>query len=227
MRNFKAAFVVLLITISGAIPAHAQKYDLNLKLWYKQPAGVWEEALPLGNAKTGAMVFGGIVQERFQLNDNTLWSGFPEAGNNPAGPTVLPQVRAQIFAGNWDSATVLWKKMQGPYSARYLPLADLWLNNHFTDTIASPYYRDLDLNNAVAAVRYTIKGVTYKRETFISHPDKVMVVRITADKKGALNFSTSLTSKLKFMVSTLVASGSASITLKGKAPKFVANREIE
>src|SRR5215213_3868210 len=115
----------------------------NLKLWYSQPAKAWEEALPLGNAKTGAMVFGGIVDERYQLNDNTLWSGSPNAGNNPEGPEYLPQVRTQIFAGNWDSATALWKKMQGPYSARYLPMADLWLRNYLVDTTATFYYRDL------------------------------------------------------------------------------------
>ena len=78
--------------------------------------------------------------------------------------------------------------MQGPYSARYLPLADLWIQNQLNDTITSTYYRDLDLNNAIATVKYTINGITYKRETFISHPDKVMIVRITADKKAAINF---------------------------------------
>ena len=100
---------------------------MPLKLWYNQPADAWEEALPLGNAKTGAMVFGGVATEHFQLNDNTLWSGYPNPGNNPNGPKILPQVRKQIFEGNYDSATTLWKKMQGPYSARYLPLADLWI----------------------------------------------------------------------------------------------------
>src|SRR6476661_4542307 len=160
-----------------------------LKLWYNKPASIWEEALPLGNAKTGAMVFGGIVTERFQLNDNTLWSGYPNAGNNPDGPNILPQVREQIFAGNWDSATSLWKKMQGPYSARYLPLADLWLKNNGKDSLPSTYYRDLDLNNATATVKYTLNGVTYLRETFISHPDKIMVVRITSNIKGALNYT--------------------------------------
>ena len=178
---------------------HAQKNERGLKLWYDKPAFIWEEALPLGNAKTGAMVFGGIATEHFQLNDNTLWSGYPNAGNNPNGPKILPQVRTQILAGNWDSATSLWKKMQGPYSARYLPLADLWLKNNLKDSVASFYYRDLDLNNATSTVKYTINSVTYQRETFISHPDKIMIVRITASKKGALNFNTSLTSKLKFI----------------------------
>src|SRR4051812_26445936 len=79
----------------------AQKNNGPLKLWYTKPATIFEEALPLGNGKTGAMVYGGIVKEHFQLNDNTLWSGYPEPGNNPNGPTVLPLVRAQIFQGNY------------------------------------------------------------------------------------------------------------------------------
>lgn len=174
----------------------------NLKLWYNKPAEVWEEALPLGNAKTGAMVFGGITTEHYQLNDNTLWSGYPNGGNNPAGPMILPQVRKQIFEGNYDSATTLWKKMQGPYSARYLPLADLWLKNNFKDSVTSFYYSDLDLNNAIATTKYTINDVTYQREMFISHPDKIMVVRITSNKKAAISFTVSLTSKLKYQTTS-------------------------
>ena len=222
----KKITVIIFFCCSSIIAADAQvqQYDPNLKLWYKQPAGVWEEALPLGNAKTGAMVFGGIAKERFQLNDNTLWSGAPNAGNTPEGPMILPQIRKQIFEGNYDSATALWRKMQGPYSARYLPLADLFLQNQLSDTIPSSYYRDLDLNTAIATVKYTVNGVHYQRETFISHPDKLMVIRISADKKGAINFITSLTSKLKYKT---VAVNNNALVLKGKAPKFVANRDYE
>jgi alpha-L-fucosidase 2 len=139
----------IIIYMTGSF---ASAQTTSLKLWYNRPAKAWEEALPLGNAKTGAMVFGGVVTERFQLNDNTLWSGFPNPGNNPDGKTFLPQVRKQVFAGNYDSATTLWRKMQGPYSARYLPLADLWLKFNYSDTTPVKYYRDLDLNNATATV---------------------------------------------------------------------------
>lgn len=196
----------------------------NLKLWYHKPAEAWEEALPLGNAKTGAMVFGGIVHERYQLNDNTLWSGYPEPGNNPNGPKILPLVRQAIFEGKYDTAAALWKKMQGPYSARYLPMADLWLHTQLQDTIAKDYYRDLDLSTATASVRYTSNGVTYQREVFISHPARVMVIKLTASKKAALNFSASLSSKLQYTVTT---NANGQLLLKGKAPKFVANRESE
>lgn len=218
-------FCLLAICIcSACLAIRAQE---PLKLWYNQPAKVWEEALPLGNAKTGAMVFGGVVKERFQLNDNTLWSGYPNDGNNTDGPTYLPQVRQQVFAGNYDSAAKLWKKMQGPYSARYLPLADLWITsvtNGSKDTVPSYYYRDLDLNNAVATVKYTLNGINYQRRSFISYPAKIMVVRITADKKGAVNANLSLTSKLRYTVGTVAGNY---LVLKGKAPKYVANRDFE
>jgi alpha-L-fucosidase 2 len=196
----------------------------NLVMWYDKPAQAWEEALPLGNGKTGAMVFGGIGKERFQLNDNTLWSGYPDPGNNPDGPKMLPLVRQQIFEGNYDSAASLWKKMQGPYSARYLPLADLWLTFSTTDTVADHYYRDLDLDSAITRVRYQQHGVTYRRESFTSYPAKIFVTRITADKKGMINFSLSLTSKLKFETTAIA---NDQLVLKGKAPKFVANRPSE
>ena len=212
----------LAITYSGI--AQPRPYDPNLKLWYDKPATIWEEALPLGNAKTGAMVFGGIANERLQLNDNTLWSGFPDPGNNPNGPIILPQVREQIFKGNYDSAANLWKKMQGPYSARYLPLADLWLGFDLKDTIPINYYRDLDLNNATATVRYKIGGITYTREMFVSFPDKVIMIQITADKKSSIHFNASLTSKLKYKSAVV---GDDHVVLKGKAPKFVANRDFE
>ncbi|HVG14637.1 MAG TPA: glycoside hydrolase family 95 protein [Chitinophagaceae bacterium] len=222
MRKQKA--IVLILSACLFSIASAQNTSVNLKLWYNKPASIWEEALPLGNAKTGAMVFGGIATERFQLNDNTLWSGAPTPGNVAEGPKILARVREQLFASNWDSATKIWKNIHGPYSARYLPLADLWLKNNASDSIATSYTRELDLSNAISTVKYTIKGVTYQRETFISHPDKIMVVKISADKKGALNFNTALTSKLKYVVNAIADNY---LVLKGKAPKFVANREYE
>src|SRR5688572_8035122 len=216
--NIKTGLFVL------ALLCHLQiQAQQSLKLWYSTPATIWEEALPLGNAKTGAMVFGGIATERYQLNDNTLWSGEPNPGNTPGGVAILEQVRKQVFAMNYDSAATLWRKMHGPYSARYLPMADCWLKNISNDTIPASYYRDLDLNNATATVKYTVGGVNYRREAFISHPARVMVIRVEADKKGSVNFSVGLTSKLKFQ--TQVSNGV--LVLKGKAPKFVANRISE
>ncbi|MFC0773088.1 glycoside hydrolase family 95 protein [Terrimonas alba] len=222
MLRFKLFFLIVNFISCVVVAQHPTKTDL--KLWYNKPATVWEEALPLGNGKTGAMVFGGVEEERFQLNDNTLWSGAPNPGNAPEGPSVLSQIRQQVFEGNYDSAATLWRKLHGPYSARYLPMADLWLNFPIKDTVTTSYYRDLDIDNATAVVKYTIAGVTYRRETFISYPDKIMIVRITADKKAALDFSVGITSKLK---NTTKTTANDYLVLRGKAPKFVANREAE
>jgi alpha-L-fucosidase 2 len=223
----KKVLCILVILSIGRIEAQrvpSFKEGPSLLLWYTRPASIWEEALPLGNGKTGAMIFGGVATERYQLNDNTLWSGAPNPGNNPNAPIVLPQIRTQVEQGNYDSARILWKKMQGPYSARYLPLADLWVKSTLQDTVPAYYYRNLDLANASSLVRYTINHVTYTRETFISHPDKIMVVRITADKKASINFQTTLTSKLQCHVNVVA---NDYLVLSGKAPEYVANREYD
>lgn len=225
MKKILGALSLLcMCSIQAQVKPAPVKVTSPLTLWYTKPAGIWEEALPLGNAKTGAMVFGGVTTERYQLNDNTLWSAAPNPGNNPNGPVILPQVRAQVEQGNYDSARALWRKMQGPYSARYLPLADLWVKSAMKDTIPSYYYRSLDLQNATSLVKYTVGNITYTRETFISHPAKIMMVRITANKKASINIQTTLTSKLKYHVNAV---SDNYLVLKGKAPKYVANREYD
>ena len=216
---------LVFIGLAYAELAGAQTYsnDAYLKLWYTKPAVAWEEALPLGNATTGAMVFGGVNHEHYQLNDHNLWSGYPEAGNNPQASAHLPEVRKAVFDNDFDKAAEIWKKyLQGPYTARYLPLGDLLINFNLKDSIH--YYRDLNLNNAVSTVRFEADGVHYQRETFISYPDKVMMVHITADKEGAINFTANLQSKLRFNV---VSDGDNKLVLKGKAPSYVANRDYE
>lgn len=219
MKLKRVLFVGALLLSTGA---GAQ--ETNLKLWYNKPAKAWEEALPLGNGKTGAMVYGRVNRERIQLNDNTLWSGFPDDGNNTNGPKVLPQVRKAIFDGDYEQAAVLWKKMQGPYSARYLPLGELYIQDNRKDSLTTYYKRELDINNAVSSVSYTIDGITYKREVFISHPDKALLFRISSDKPAALNFKAGLASKLRFNVKGADRNG---LVLTGKAPKYVANRDYD
>ena len=210
---------------AGLATAQTRSNDANLKLWYTKPATAWEEALPLGNATTGAMVFGGVSREHYQLNDHNLWSGYPEAGNNPQGPWHLPEVRKAVFDNDFEKAAEIWKKyLQGPYTARYLPLGDLLLKFNFKDSSFTHYYRDLDLNNAISTVRFEADGVHYLRESFISYSDKVMVVRIAADKAGAVNFTADLQSKLHYSIAN---EGNNKLILKGKAPSYVANRESE
>src|SRR5687768_12474491 len=112
--------------------AQTVKTDPDLQLWYDRPAHAWEEALPLGNGKTGAMVFGGIAQERYQLNDNTLWSGYPLSGNNPNGLKYLPMLRRAVEDEDYALAEKYWEKMQGPYSARYLHMGNLLIDFPFS-----------------------------------------------------------------------------------------------
>ena len=218
MKHIKSAFCFLFFLVPGL--ALGQRGEgQNLKLWYDQPADIWEEALPLGNGKTGAMVFGHVKTEHLQLNDNTLWSGYPRPGNNPDAPKYLPLLRKAIFDGDYGKANLYWKRMQGTYSARYLPLGDLFLDFDHQDT--TRYYRDLDLNTAIASVSYTADGVRYHREVFISHPDHVLVLRITANKKKSISFSARLQSKLHFKTAS---DGTDGLLLNGKAPMYVAHR---
>lgn len=211
----------LLITFLFYNPSSLAQKPEELILFYDQPAGIWEEALPLGNGQTGAMVFGGVKTERFHLNDHTLWSGYPQDGNNPDAAKLLPTLRKQVFEEDYAGAQETWRKMQGPYSARYLPLGDLWLDFPHEEALVSDYRRSLDLNEATATVEYVHEGVRYTRRTFVNHPSKVMVVQIDADKKGALNFDVRLTSKLRYHT---LAKGN-DLKMMGKAPKYVAARD--
>src|SRR3954469_8075691 len=124
-------------------------------LRYGAPAQKWIEALPIGNGRLGAMVFGGIDHERLALNEDTFWSGGPKDWNNPGAKEILPQVRAAIFAGKYREAEELCKKMQGPYNQTYLPLGNLMLAfEHAGDTAPTRYERTLDLDRAVTVTRY-------------------------------------------------------------------------
>lgn len=200
------------------------KNSPGLTLWYDEPASAWEEALPLGNGKTGAMVFGEISQERYQLNDNTLWSGYPDPGNNDNGPKYLPLVRKAVETGDYALAEKYWKKMQGTYSARYLHMANLFLEFPHQAAQTKQYKRSLDLNTAVAEVSYTVNSTQYKRESFASYPDKVFAIRLTADRKNSIDFHAWIQSKLRYRTTAI---SEDEMVLIGKAPMHVAHRSTE
>ncbi|MRX46906.1 glycoside hydrolase family 95 protein [Pedobacter puniceum] len=223
MRNIFSIILFVLLFNPKEIKAFFKGIDN--KLWYKRAAEVWEEALPMGNAKTGAMIFGHYKHERLQLNNNTLWSGYPQSGNNPKGKNALPLVRQAVLEGEYDKAKDIWRNnLQGSYSARYLPMADLFINFNYKGLHVKSYKRELDLNHAIHQVSYQVGNVIYNRETFISYPDKALVMKITASKPHAINFTTRLTSKLRFKTATLT---NDYLVLKGKAPKHVAHRASE
>lgn len=220
----KLLILLFIVSLAHTTLGQLADDDSHNILWYNRSAAVWEEALPLGNGKTGAMIFGGVAREQFQLNDNTLWSGYPKPGNNPDGVKYLPLVRKAVEDGDYALAAKYWKKMQGPYSSRYLHMGNLFLDFSLKDTIVTNYIRALDLNTAIASVVYKVKGITFKREAFISHPDKVLVVRLTASRKKSINLNTWLDSKLKH---TSAPVSNDELVLNGRAPMHVANRESE
>jgi alpha-L-fucosidase 2 len=188
-----------------------------LRLWYTRPAERWVEALPLGNGRLGAMVFGGVDQEHLQLNEDSLWAGMPRDPNNPRARAALLRVREALFQDDFERANELCKAMQGPFTQPYLTLGDLYVDFDHTGEVTD-YERDLDLERAVASVRYTAGGVTYTRESFCTYPDNVLVMRIACDRPGALSFSVRLESPLR----TISASrNGALLVMHGKAPKHV------
>ncbi len=195
------------------ISSYSQNED---KLWYKQPAGVWTEALPIGNGRLGAMVFGGIQDELLQLNEATLWSGGPVKHNmNAEAKDYLPKTRTALFNNNFDSAEYFAKKMQGLYSENYLPLGDVSIHQTLPEATPTAYYRDLNIADAIAVTKFTIKGVSYKREVFVSAPAQVMVMRITADKAKQLTLDIRLKSLLRYETDN---DGNDELILHGKAP---------
>ncbi len=212
------------ILISVAFSCAEEDAKQPLVLWYNKPASVWEEALPLGNGTTGAMVWGGVASEHYSLNDHTLWSGEPEPGNVENGPEILREVRAAVNDGDYAKAGSIWKGMHGPYSARYLPLGDLSLEFGFADSSVTGYRRDLDLRQALSSVRFQKDQVEYRRETFISYPDQVMVIRLTASEKKKISFEAFLSSKLQYQIHVLSPDH---LRLTGKAPQHVAHRDYE
>jgi alpha-L-fucosidase 2 len=194
------------------------------KLWYNQPADAsvpddkngwkddpqWLKALPLGNGNIGAMVFGDVNRERIQLNEKTLWSGSNADNDNPDAPKYLAEIRKLLFEGKFKEATELTNRTQickgkgsGNGNGANVPfgsfqtLGDLWID-FGTKKSYTKYYRDLNLNDAIANVNYQQDGVGFKREYFISAPDNAMVVRFTANKRGAISFTAMLNRPERF-----------------------------
>ncbi len=186
-------------------------------LWYPAPASNWVEALPIGNGTLGAMVFGGIREERLQLNEDTLWSGGPKDWNNPDAKNWLPKVREAIFAGRYAEADELCKKMQGPYNQSYLPLGDLRITFELPGE-ASEYRRELDLDRAIATTRFKVGETTFTREVLASHPQQVIAISIASDAPGRVTFTATLDSQLRFSVTNAAPDR---IAMRGRCPAHV------
>ena len=189
-----------------------------LALWYRQPAAQWTDALPIGNGRLGAMVFGGIQEERLQLNEDTLWSGAPREWNNPDAKQHLPEVRALILEhADYAGSDAVCKRMQGPFNESYQPLGNLHLRFEHAAEVQD-YRRDLNLDSAIARVSYRIGGAEYTRETFASAPDQVIVTRLTTTDAAGMRLSIAIDSPVR---SSAIATDGGLLRLTGKAPSHV------
>lgn len=165
-------------------------------LWYRKPAARWKEALPIGNGRLGAMVFGGVDREQIALNESTLWSGCAsDRHENPETKAHLDEIRALFFAGKYVEGRELCEKFvlgrEDSYGT-HLPMADLLLEMKHAGAAASNYRRMLDLDEGVIRVEYSVSGVHFTREFLASNPDGLVAMHFTADKPGQLNFSIGL-----------------------------------
>ena len=167
----------------------------RLKLWYNTPSGTtWENALPIGNGRLGAMVYGNVERETIQLNEHTVWSGSPNRNDNPEALSSLPEIRRLIFAGRQKEAeqlankTIITKKSHGQM---FQPVGNLHLDFPGHDQYSN-YYRELDIERAVAKISYVAGNVTYIREIFASLSDRVIIIRLTASKPRSISFTATL-----------------------------------
>jgi alpha-L-fucosidase 2 len=177
----------------------------DLALWYDEGAGAdWLRALPIGNGRLGAMVFGNVDTERLQLNEDTIWAGGPHDSSNPAGAANLGEIRRRVFADQWTQAQDLINQtmLSRPVGQlAYQPVGNLRLA-FGSASGASQHNRTLDLTTAVASTTYVLNGVRYQREVFASAPDQVIVVRLTADRAGSITFNATFDSPQRTTVSS-------------------------
>jgi alpha-L-fucosidase 2 len=196
------------------VPGRVVYSQSTSTLWYIQRAKYFEEALLMGNGKMGASVFGGVNSEKIYLNDATLWSGEPvEANMNPEAYKNLSTIREALKNEDYKLADELNRKLQGKYSESYAPLGTLYINFDHGDS-TQKYSRELNINDAVSKVEYEINGVTFTREYFVSYPDQVMVIKLSSNKKSAINFDISFESLLNYNITASVNS----LNVNGFAP---------
>lgn len=183
---------------AGMAPASAG--DLPLRLWYDEPAHHFEETLPIGNGKLGALICGGADEDIIYLNDITLWTGRPVNHNEDAGASRwIPEIRDALFSENYRAADSLQLRVQGHNSEYYQPLATLVITDH-NDGAATAYRRELDIDSALCRDSYVRGGISFSREYFASHPDRLIAIRLKASHPGAINCRLALSSLLPHSV---------------------------
>ncbi len=192
----KHCIFILCLLISGF--SFAQKGG-KYKLWYDKPAKQWVEALPIGNGRLAAMVFGDPLKEKLQLNESTFWSGGPSRNDNPDGPKVLDSIRYYLSNGNYKRAQILADKgltAKTLHGSAFQNIGDLILDFKNSSDFKN-YYRELDIEKAITTTTFSANGINFKREVFASIPDNVIVIKLSSDKKNTLSFSAQFNSELK------------------------------
>lgn len=192
MKKYFVRLSILILALFLSININATKHIL----WYDKPARLWTEALPLGNGRLGAMIFGNPTIEQIQLNEETIWAGRPNNNPNPNALEYIPIIRDMVFAGQYlDAQNLATEKVMSNtnHGMPYQPYGDLRItfpgHNDYTD-----YYRQLDIDSAVATITYKVDGVNYKREYITSFSDNVVTIKLTSDKKKSISFNAQLTS---------------------------------
>ncbi|MBS4206035.1 glycoside hydrolase family 95 protein [Lederbergia citrea] len=189
---------------------------MNL-LSYKKAANFWTEALPLGNGRLGAMHFGGVEVDQFQLNEDTLWSGPPNREKQYDDRESLEKVRKLIDEENYEEAIDETKNMFGPFTQAYMPLGNLKIQYLHGD-VARKYERTLNIEEAISSVKYTVGKVEYTREAFISHPHQVLAIQLTSSVEKSLNVNITLDSLLKYRT----LNSEEEVVLQGICPEVCA-----
>ena len=231
MTMNKHLLLIILSFITWITPVKAE----DLKLWYDRPADYWVEALPLGNGRLAAMVYGTILQDTIQINEDTYWSGSPYNNANPNAKTHLNQIREYINDGEYAEAqkialaNIIADRNITGHGMIYESIGNLLLDFPESHKTPTNYYRELDLSNAIAKVTYTVDGVDYTREAFTSFTDDLIIIKISASKQGMVNFNTSFVGPLKsnrVKASTEIVSGTNNTIRVKNTPGKTAEENI-
>ncbi len=229
MRNYVLAIGMILLAVSNSGYSIPKSVSGELKLWYSQPAAKWEEALPIGNGRLGAMIFGGIEEEHIQFNEETLWTGAPHDYSHEGASQYLGQIRELIWQGKQKEAEALAmeKFMSVPLGQRkYQPFGDLWIKFQHPGEVTD-YRRELDLSTALIRTRYKSGAINYTREYLSSVPDQTIAVSLKADKKQSVTVDLSLTSLHEGFVSTANNDGTIDLHVKVKDGVLTGNARLK
>ncbi len=217
--------LLLGIALAGTLASctSGDKQD-NLKLWYEQPADEWMKALPVGNGRLSAMVYGGAPEETIALNEITFWTGTYDDKQDPVGGAEhLDEMRRLFFAGKYDELHAMGSRYMNGQAAKFgshVPVGDMKLRFAHSSTINN-YHRELDIEKAVSIVSYSVNDTAYQRELICSHPANAMIIRLTSDKAQAINFDLSFnfhrTTDIKVEGNKIVFSGYSDDQSKGKS----------